>query len=107
MTAINLLRREVTAKGQATVAKELGISKTAVSQILNGKYQASTGHVESRVMRLYGGLGALVCPHRLEEITPAECAATYNRAVAVGLKATGNPETLRQHHACLHCPVRS
>lgn len=107
MTAISLLRQQVAAKGQAAVARELGISKTAVSQILNGKYQASTEHVESRVMRLYGNRGALVCPHREEEISPAECAETYNRAATVGLRATGNPDTMRQHHACRHCPVRS
>ncbi len=106
MTAINLLRQRVAAHGQAAVARELAISKTAVSQILNGKYQASTEHVEARIMKLYGLGGAVNCPHRQEQITPAECAETYNRAVAIGLKATGNPQTMRQHHACLHCPIR-
>lgn len=107
MTALELLRSRVEEHGQGAAARELGISKAAVSQILNGKYKASTEHIESRVMKLYGGRGVLVCPHQGREISPADCAAIYERAAAVGLRATGNPETLRQHHACRHCHIRS
>jgi hypothetical protein len=87
-------------------ARELGISRTAVSQILSGKYQADPGRIESRILSIYGAGDKLTCPHRGEGMTPAGCAAQYDRAVAIGLRATGNPETLRQHHACLHCEIR-
>jgi len=106
MAAVDLLKLKVDAKGQAQVARELGISRTSVSQILSGKYRADPGRIESRIMSIYGGGEKLTCPHRGQEITPAECAAQYDRAAAVGLRATGNPETLRQHHACLHCEKR-
>jgi len=104
--AIDLLKQRVEAAGQAAAARELGISRTSVSQILSGKYQADPGRIESRILALYGAGDKLTCPHRGQEITPAECAAQYGRAAAVGLRATGNPETLRQHHACLHCEIR-
>lgn len=107
MTAMNLLRRQVEAKGQAAVARELGVSKAAISQILNGKYQASTEHIEGRIMKLYGAAEGLVCPHQGREISPAECADIYARALNAGPRATGNPSTLRQHHACRHCQIRS
>ena len=54
MTAIDLLRCRVEAQGQATVARELGISKAAVSQILSGKYQADPSHILTRVLNIYG-----------------------------------------------------
>lgn len=107
MTAIEILRRRAGESSLSVVARELGVSKAAVSQILNGKYQASTEHIEARVMKLYGGGNVLVCPHQGREISPAECADLYGRAVAVGPRATGNPSTLRQFHACRNCQVRS
>jgi len=105
--ALELLLRRVESVGQAAAARELGLSRAAVSQYLSGKYKADTGRIESRIINIYSAGDKLTCPHRGEEITPAECAAQYDRAAAVGLRATGNPETLRQHHACLHCPKRS
>jgi DNA-binding transcriptional regulator YdaS (Cro superfamily) len=107
MNAIDLLRQRVEAQGQGVIARELGISKTAVSQILSGKYQADPGHILARVLNIYGSGDELTCPHKGVKITPAECAAQYGRAQAVGLRATGNPETLRQHHACLKGEIRS
>ena len=107
MTALDILRKKVTEIGQAQVARELDISKTSVSQILNGKYQASTAKIEERVIKIYGAVGGLICPHRQVKITPEECSATYSRAMSIGLRATGNPETLKQHHACQHCHIRS
>ena len=107
MTAISILRQQVEARGQGAVSRELGVSKASVSLILSGKYQASTEHIEARVMKLYGGREGLICPHQGREISPAECADLYGRAVSVGLRATGNPATLRQYHACQHCTIRS
>ncbi|UQZ89559.1 hypothetical protein C4J81_10225 [Deltaproteobacteria bacterium Smac51] len=107
MTALDILRKRVDQHGQATVARELQLSKTAVSQFLSGKYQASTARIEERIMNLYGDSDKLICPHQEKEISPMECAQTYERAMSIGLRATGNPETLRQHHACQHCRIRS
>ncbi|MDR1656157.1 MAG: helix-turn-helix domain-containing protein [Deltaproteobacteria bacterium] len=107
MTASELLRKRVEASTQAQVARELGVSKTTVSQLLGGKYGASPAKLEARVMALYGGQsGLFICKHTGVEVTPLECASTYERAVAVGSRVPGNPITLRQYHACRRCEIR-
>jgi hypothetical protein len=107
MTAIELLRRRLLDNPQAVVARELGVSKTSVSQLTAGKYKASTVRMEERIMTLYGGNdGVFLCPHKDERITPLECATTWERAVAAGTKAPGNPVTIRQFHACRNCLIR-
>jgi hypothetical protein len=103
--AMMILRQHVAEKGQAQVGRELGISGAAVSQALSGKYRASTARIEARVMTLYGHGGALPCPVQ-GEITPAECASTFEKAKKIGLRA-GNPATLRLFKTCLSCPLRN
>ena len=107
MTAGELLRRRVDTSSQAIVARELGVSKSTISQILGGKYGASTSRLDQRIMTLYGGeQGAFRCPHTGEEISPMDCASTWERAEAAGGKTPGSPVTLRQYHACRNCEIR-
>ena len=107
MTASELLRRRVESSTQATVARELGVSKATISQLLGGKYGASTNRLDARILTLYGGeKGAFACPHSGAEISPMECATTWELATAAGKKIPGNPITLRQYHACRNCGIR-
>jgi len=107
VTAINLLRLRLEKVSQAKVAEELGISRAAVSQILSGKYGASPERIETRILTMYGGReGMFTCPHRNDSITPSDCAELYNRAKSAGTRVPGNPETLRQYHACKKCEIR-
>lgn len=102
---IEILRKEVAAKGAKQVATELGISRTSVDLVCQGKYQASTEKIEDRVKMIYGN-GGLVSCSILGEISPIRCAETWDRAKKIGLKC-GNPETLRLYKTCLNCSVRN
>jgi transcriptional regulator with XRE-family HTH domain len=107
MNAIEVLQRRVEATNQAIVGRELGVSRSTVSQLLAGKYGASSAKIEARILALYGGpIGVFACPHSGEELSPLECATTWERAVAAGRRAPGNPVTLRQYHACRNCEIR-
>jgi hypothetical protein len=101
---LDILRAQASSKGQAAVARELGCAKSTVCQLLSGKYPADTGHMEARVLGLYGSGGLVACPV-LGLTEPGICADNYERAKRIGLRA-GNPETLKLFKACLNCTVR-
>lgn len=101
---LDILRKEVAAKGPRQVAVELGISRSAVDLVCQGKYAASTQKIEERVQRIYGNNGGIQCPV-LGEITPNICAGKWNLAKKIGMMA-GNPETLRLYKTCMRCSVR-
>jgi len=101
---IEILRKEVKAKGPKQVAKELGVSRSTIDLVTQGKYQASTDKVMERVQAIYGRNGHVLCPV-LGEISPNLCAEKWTLAKKIGMKA-GNPDTLRLYKTCLSCSVR-
>ncbi|WP_304635510.1 LacI family DNA-binding transcriptional regulator [Pseudoalteromonas sp.] len=46
---LGILQAEVERQGMRTVAQKLGVSKATVSQVMNGKYKASTRTIQKRV----------------------------------------------------------
>lgn len=101
---IDILKREVAAKGPRQVAHELGVARSSVDLLCHGKYPADTGKMEKKIEAIYGTKGGIECPV-LGAITPLKCAESWKRAKAIGMKA-GNPETLRLYKACQGCAVR-
>ncbi len=101
---IEILRREVAAKGPKQAAHELGVSRTTVDLVCRGKYPGSTRRMEERIKAIYGTRGMLVCP-KLGEISPLQCADKWSKAKKIGMKAS-NPETLRLYKACSRCTIR-
>jgi len=101
---IEILCKEVSQKGIKQVAKELGISRTTIYLVLEGKYKASTAKVEEKVMQIYGNNGFVECPV-MGKIPPAVCADKWRLAMKIGMRA-GNPETLKLYKACLGCKLR-
>ncbi len=109
---IDILKKEVAAigadgkpKGPKQVAKELGISRSAVDLVCQGKYNASTAKIEQRVRKIYGNdNGGITCPV-LGAISPNTCSEKWNLAKKIGMKA-GNPETLKLYKTCTNCSVR-
>lgn len=102
---MEILRRQVDAKGASVVAREMGISPSTVSLVLSGKYGASTARIERLVMQIYGDGEGINCPE-LGRITPLKCVETWERAGKIGSRA-GNPRTIRLYKACLKCDLRN
>lgn len=101
---IEILKRQVEQRGPRQVAKELGVSRSTVDLVCQGKYQASTTKVEGRVQKIYGTGGNIECPVK-GLITPIECAENFRKAKVIGMKA-GNPLTLKLYKECLRCAIR-
>ena len=101
---IEILRKEVGARGPRQVAKELGVSRSTIDLVCQDKYQASTEAIIKRVKAIYGRDGHVQCAI-LGEISPNLCAEKWNLAKKIGMMA-GNPETLKLYKTCLNCSVR-
>jgi len=101
---IEVLKKEVEKKGPKQVAQELGVSRSTIDLVCQGKYKASTKRIEERVKSVYGHNGKVIC-EMLGEITPLICAENWNRAKKIG-KLASNPELLRLYKTCLNCSVR-
>ena len=102
-TSMAILQRHVDMKGRAAVCMELSISSATLSQVLGGKYGASTDAIESKIVNIYGHSGKVSCPV-LGEIEPGTCASHHARALRKN--AAGNPQTIRLHIACRICKLR-
>ena len=94
---MKLLRQMVEELGQAEVARRLGKSAAAISQILSGKYQAAPDEILRRVIEIFGGV-SLQCPV-LGEIPLAQCADEQKKPFA----ATSH-QRVALYRACQTCP---
>ncbi|MCC6195686.1 MAG: LacI family transcriptional regulator [Burkholderiales bacterium] len=91
-----VLRARVDATSCQQVAEELGLSRTAVSLVLGGKYPASTARIATRVLRTYD---RHLCPYLQEEIAGHEC-----RRYAARKFSASAPMQARHWRACQVCP---
>lgn len=96
MNWLELLRAKVDASSQVKVARELALSQTTISQVLNGTYNASTERIAARVLEVYG---RVKCPHLGQEITGPECLTNRTRPIP-----TSNHRALDHWAACQACP---
>lgn len=95
--AMKLLVDKTAQLGQAEVARRLGVSAAAVSQILSGKYNAAPDAILTRVIEVFGGL-LVECPV-LGKIPLGRCAEKRKLPFA----AT-NPQRIALYRACQKCP---
>lgn len=82
--------------GKAAVARKLGVSRPAISQICNGQYAASTDHIAKKVIAVFGRIN---CPHLNMEITPEQCRHNRERDAP-----TSSPREMKFWRACQTCP---
>lgn len=101
---IELLKKEIKIKGASRVACELGVSKSTISLVCNGKYPAGMGKIEERIRKIYSNNGMIECPV-LGPVSPADCAENWQRAKAIGNRAS-NPQTIKLYHQCRRCGIR-
>ncbi len=94
-----LLNARVAASSKAQVARDLGLSRPTISQIVNGKYGASPERVAKRVIEIYGRIR---CPHLEKEISQAECREYNSRQ-----PPTNSPRAMKHWRACQNCMQRT
>ncbi len=102
---LEILRNQTEARGNATVARELGLSDSTISLALNNKYPAGTGRIEKKVISIYGSKTGVDCP-ALGKITPARCVTNWERAKKIGVRL-GDPQKIRLYKECLKCSLRN
>ncbi|MDL2266799.1 LacI family transcriptional regulator [Desulfovibrio sp. OttesenSCG-928-G15] len=97
MAWLDMLRQAAGETSKAEVARTLGVSRTAISLLLSGKYPGGTAKMAERVLEQYGA-HSHVCPHLDRDVTPEECATNCNKSIP-----TASPAALRLWRACREC----
>lgn len=93
---VRLLAAEVGETNRTRAAERVGISRTAVSLVLNNKYSSpSTKGVERRVL---DALGRIDCIAVGEVLTIEQCQTYREKA-----PPTHNPQSMQLWRACQHC----
>lgn len=92
---MKLLTDAVAASSKKQVADALGVSRSQVSLVVNGKYIASTEHIAKKVLSV---LGRIRCPHLNTEITQEECRSNHARPAP-----TSSPREMKFWRACQSC----
>jgi hypothetical protein len=94
---VRLLAAEVGETNRAQAAARIGMSRTAVSLVLNNKYASpTTKGVERRVM---AALGRIECAAVGETVSIEQCQNYREKA-----PPTHNPQAMQCWRACQHCP---
>ena len=96
---LELLKTAVSNSNNQAVADELGVSRTVISLVMNGKYPASTDKIAEKVMSQYS---RVTCPHTNESITIVACKQNHTSSAP-----TSSPRTMRLWRACQTCPNNS
>lgn len=95
---VTLLAREVEQTNRTRAGERIGMSRTAVTLVLQNRYPSpSTARVETRVL---DALGRIECVAAGEAVTVEQC-QTYRERPA----PTHNPMAMRQWRDCQHCPI--
>ncbi|MBJ7537181.1 hypothetical protein [Marinomonas transparens] len=93
---IVLLADAVAQSSRATVARQIGVSRSAVSTLLSNRYPSkTTNKIERKVVE---ALGRVDCP-TLGDITSARC-----HRVRIRPFMSTNSQTIAQFRACANCP---
>ncbi len=98
MNKFALLQKVVQTSGQATVARAIGYSPSAVNQAIKKKYRGNIENLLQRVAEVYG-TGTVPCPI-MGEISIQRCAAERRKPFAAS-----SPQRVRLYRACLQCDV--
>lgn len=94
---IRLLAAEVTATDRTKAAARIGMSRSAVSLVLENKYPSpTTKGVERRVMDV---LGRIECVAIGDTLTVEQCQGFYQRQAP-----THNPQAMQHWRVCQQCP---
>lgn len=91
-----LVARVSELKTKAAVAKELGVTRSAVSQALSGTYPADARKLSMKIMERYAS--AIGCSHLGRDIPPSLCRGLRERPLP-----TSPVAAVKQWQACRMC----
>lgn len=92
-----LLEQAVAATSVADVARRLGVARSSLSLLINGKYPGGTDKMAERIMATLA-----VCPVYSGTRSAEICEARRAEPVP-----TSNPFALRQWRECQHCNFKT
>jgi len=95
---LSLLQREVHSSSAAAVARKLGVSRTAVSLCLLGKYPGGTQKMAARVLAV---LGERFCPLFNRCISAGDCFTQCRQQE--GRAPLHHPQRMREWGVCQRC----
>lgn len=93
---LDLLNTAVTRSSKQAVARALGVSRTTISLVVDGKYPAKTDSIQKKVIEVYGSVD---CPHLGQEISLNACRSYHQSTVP-----TSSPRAMKHWQACKGCP---
>lgn len=99
--ALTLLRQRLAHHGgsRSALARELGFSRSGISQALDERYPANTAQLRARIIEQLAD--RLICPHLDREIAPGACRQARERPLAACI---GAPDDVKHWQACQSCP---
>ncbi|GAB5379000.1 MAG: hypothetical protein Alis3KO_00650 [Aliiglaciecola sp.] len=99
MKWLEILESQVQVLGRRQVEIDIAISKTTLSQVLNGKYPGNMENVEKKVLNAYTDI-RVICPV-LGEINSKRCQVEQIKPFN-----PSNPQRVQLYKACRNCPNR-
>ncbi|QCI65660.1 LysR family transcriptional regulator [Phreatobacter stygius] len=98
--ALALLQARVATLGsKAAAARELGVSRTAVSSALSGSYVGDTKHLRAKIVEAFAD--QVFCPHLDRALAPTTCKTFRERDIGA---CTGSRDDVKHWQACQGCP---
>lgn len=96
--AAALLKNAVAASSVTAVARRLGVARSSLSLVINGRYPGGTSKMEKRILEILGQ----PCPVYGEARNLETCATRRGTPMP-----TSNPYALRQWRECQQCNLWS
>jgi DNA-binding transcriptional regulator YdaS (Cro superfamily) len=99
--ALGLLRHRLAHHGgsRAALARELGVSRSGLSQAIDRKYPGDTRHLRALIVERLAE--QVLCPHLGVEIAPGVCKAWRERPLSA---ASASRADVKHWQACQICP---
>jgi len=91
-----LLASAVTNSSREQIAQKLGVSRTAISLVMSGKYPANTQKISVKVLALLDGWH---CPYLGADISAKDC-----NTVHASPTPSHDPAQLAHRRVCRNCP---
>lgn len=104
--ALALLKTRLHQNGnnRAALARDLGMSRSAISQALDGKYPGDTRKLRAVIVETLAD--QIDCPHLGVELSPGACKAWRERPLSAASGSRSDAKHWQACQVCQHNPAR-